>query len=119
MPKIRRGGGGSGTTGPSPEDQAVEAHRARLRLEDARGTVQVMLKDTLTVLGPLPIRLTGDAVDEPSEDAVEKVIVINMTVPIISGLAASRPADPGRPTLHIATDSGAHSSFDGTTWRTI
>lgn len=120
MPRMIGGGddGGSGT-GPSPADQAAATERARAAAIEARKTVEVRGKDGLARVGTGAISFQGDTFAEPSFDEAEGQVVVVATVPILAGLAASRPADPGRPSIYIATDTGAHSSWDGTTWRTI
>ncbi len=112
-----RGGGG---TGPSPQDQAEAARTARLAAEAAKKTVEVRGKDGLKRIGTGPISFQGDAFDaDPTFDDEERHVVVKATIPILVSTAARRPSNPGRVSFHIATDTGAHSSWDGTTWRTI
>ena len=112
---IRDGGG----TGPSPQDQAEAAKSARASADAAKETVAVRGKDGLERMGTGPISFQGNGIDSVAYDPEEGQTVVTVTVPILISTAAERPADPGRPSLHIATDTGAHSSWDGTTWRTI
>ena len=114
-----RGGGG---TGPSTRDQAAAARATRLTAEAAKKTVEVRGKDGLKRVGTGPISFQGNAYEEPFYDAEERHVVVKGSDDLLyfqSGTAARRPADPGRLTIYRATDTGAHSSFDGTTWRTI
>ncbi len=114
--RTRTGGGG---TGPGTADQAAAARVARLTAEAAKKTVEVHGKDGLKRIGTGPISFQGNAFDaDPTYDTEEGHTVVTATVPILVSTAAARPADPGRPSMHIATDTGALSSWDGTTWRT-
>jgi hypothetical protein len=111
--------GGGGGTSPSPTDQAQATDRAQRAASEAARSVEVHGADGLEIVGVGPVSFQGDAFDSLAYDETEKQVVVVATVPILAGLAASRPAYPGRPTLYIATDTGAHSTWDGSTWRTI
>lgn len=52
----------------------------------------------------------------PPPDVIPTLTLVQWLTP---SLAAARPADPGGPALHRATDTGALTYFDGTTWRDI
>lgn len=52
----------------------------------------------------------------PPPDVIPTLTLVQWLTP---SLAAARPADPGGPALHRATDTGALTYFDGTTWRAI
>lgn len=106
------GGGGP----PPPGDQARAARTERSRTTRAAKTA--LLKDAngeITVEGE--IQITGDGVTLAWNDEEERVEIA--TGQILYGAAAARPASPSRPSIYIATDTGAHSSWDGTSWRTI
>jgi len=117
MPVIRQGDGDGGGTGPAPPQQAAAARLNRLAAEDARGTVQVFARDQPDVLGVGGLKFEGSGLTS-SFDAAEKRAVVTVAQ-VLFGTAAARPASPVTPCVYIATDTGAHSSWDGTTWRTI
>jgi hypothetical protein len=69
-------------------------------------------------LTPAPVQIKGgNATVE--YDQVNRVTAITLADVLLSGLAGDRPTSPANPCLYIATDTGAHSSWDGATWRTI
>lgn len=69
------------------------------------------LHATLRVYGAAA-QITG----APPPDAIPTLTLVQWLTP---SLAAARPADPGGPALHRATDTGALTYFDGTTWRAL
>ncbi len=121
MPRIPPGGGGGGGGGGESSPTAVEqaAAASRLRGDVAEAEKHVQLVDAGgNLLGAGPLQVKGGNV-ALSYDAVERRNVIKLADVILSGAAASRPATPAAPCIYIATDTGAHSSWDGASWRTI
>jgi ubiquitin len=112
------GGDGGGGGAPSPPDQAAAAIANRASAAAARATVKVFERDLPDELGTGPLKFEGAGLSS-SWDEGEQRAVVTVHPPVLFGTAAARPATPAAPCLYIATDSGAHSSWDGTTWRTI
>lgn len=112
-----QGGGGGGGTGPTPGQQATAARRLRGDLAQAEERVSVVTPAG-EYLAPAPLAVRGGNV-AVEYDEVNRLNVVTLADLILSGLAGDRPASPANPCLYIATDTGAHSSWDGTTWRTI
>jgi hypothetical protein len=110
-------GGGGGPATPGPVDQATAAIRNRASAEAARATVRVIERDRADELGVGPLKFEGSGLTSSWDDQEARAVV--RVEQILAGAAADRPATPATPCLYIATDSGAHSSWDGTTWRTI
>lgn len=117
MARINPGDGSGGGTGPTPAQQAVAARRLRGDVAIAEEHVRV-IDPAGELLTPAPIHVKGGNVTV-AYDGVERRTVVTLADVILSGTAAARPATPTKPCLYIATDTGAHSSWDGTTWRTI
>lgn len=117
MPRINPGDGTGGGTGPAPPQQAAAARRLRgdVGLAEQRVSVVTPAGEYLT---PAPVRVQGGGV-AADYDEVERLAVITLADVLLFGTAAARPASPANPCIYIATDTGAHSSWDGTTWRTI
>lgn len=111
------GGGGGGGTGPTPGQQAESARRLRGDIGLAEERVAVVAPNG-EILEPSPLQVKGGNV-AVEYDAIERRTVVTLADVILFGTAAARPATPANPCIYIATDSGAHSSWDGTTWRTI
>ena len=115
MPTQNPGDGGGGSAPPPAQAQA--AILARESAAAARATVRVHERDRADVLGEGPLKFEGSGLTS-TWDADEGRAVVTVAQ-VLSGAAADRPATPATPCLYIATDTGAHSSWDGTTWRTI
>lgn len=116
---VRTRTGGGGGTIPDADARARDVRRTNAALVAAGESVSVRGKDGKERFGPAPVSFQGNGVDAISYDNIERQTVVSITVPILISTAAARPTRPGRPSIHIATDTGEHSSFDGTTWRTI
>lgn len=110
-------GGGGSPAAPGPSDHAGAAIANRESAVAARATVRVFERDRADVLGEGPLKFEGAGLTAVW-DGIERRSVITVNQ-VLSGTAAARPATPATPCLYIATDTGAHSSWDGTTWRTI
>lgn len=110
-------GGGGGGSGPGPVDQAQAAIANRLSAAAARATVRVHERDRPDELGTGPLKFEGSGLVSSWDQNEQRVVVT--VAQVLFGTAAARPATPATPCIYIATDSGAHSSWDGTTWRTI
>lgn len=111
-------GSGPGGTGPTPGQQAETARRLRGDLGTAEEHAMVIDKGG-ELLAPAPLHFQGAGVESVAYNATERITVITIPGSIIFSTAIARPASPPNPCIHIATDTGAHSSWDGTTWRTI
>jgi hypothetical protein len=109
--------GGGGGTGPGPGDTTQAAIRNRASAEAARATVRVLERDAPDELGIGPLKFEGSGLTSSWDDDERRAVVT--VAQVLFGTAAARPATPATPCIYIATDSGAHSSWDGTTWRTI
>lgn len=106
------GGGGP----PDEGDQARAARDERVRTTRAAKTV--LVKDAAgDIVGEAEIMFSDDGATLTLNDPERRVEVACGQV--WYGTAAARPATPARPGLYIATDTGDHSSWDGTSWRTI
>jgi hypothetical protein len=110
-------GGGGGGTGPSAQAQAVAARRLRGDVGIAEEHAQV-ITPAGEHLTPAPVQIKGGSVTV-AYDTTERRAVVTLPDLIQFGTAAARPASPTHPMIWIATDTGAHSSWDGATWRTI
>jgi hypothetical protein len=110
-------GGGGSPGAPSPPDHAAASIVNRQSAAAARATVRVHQRDLPDVLGEGPLKFEGAGLTAVW-DGVERRSVITVNQ-VLFGTAAARPATPATPAIYIATDTGAHSSWDGTTWRTI
>jgi len=119
MPRQNPGetGGGGGGSAPGPVDQAQAAIANRVSAEAARATVKVFQRDAPDELGTGPLKFEGSGLTS-TWDGTERRSVVTVAQ-VLSGTAAARPSTPATPCIYIATDTGAHSSWDGTTWRTI
>lgn len=117
MPRITPIDPGGGPSAPPPATQTQAALQAHASAEAARATVRVHERDRPDVLGEGPLKFEGSGLTS-SWDANEHRSVITVAQ-VLFGAAADRPATPATPCVYIATDSGVHSSWDGTTWRTI
>jgi hypothetical protein len=111
------GGGGGGSTSPSPQAQAIAARRLRGDVGVAEEHAQV-ITPAGEHLTPAPVQVKGGSV-AVAYDSAERRAVVTLPDLIQAGTAAARPASPTHPMLYIATDTGAHSSWDGSTWRTV
>lgn len=72
------GGGGTGTL-PPPEIPAVATQEQRLRIEEARATVQVFRLDSTDAFGVSFLKFSGVGVESVERDDIEDWVLVKVT----------------------------------------
>lgn len=100
------------------DEGATAADRVYLFARPSDGALCVYNDSGATLHADLLVLGAGEppSPSAPPPDVIPTLTEVQWLTP---SLAAARPADPGGPAVHRATDSGAITLFDGGAWRDL